>query len=245
MILEVDVGNSALKWRVINAQGDVLARGRSLLTASNMLYELSVEFPSVRVARVSCVAKADVRERLGACIFDLWGVRSRFAETKKWFSGLSIAYDAPARLGVDRWLAMLAAFHEVGGPVCVFDCGSAVTVDSVEAGGVHKGGYIVPGLRMQRDALLNSTGQIRIEKAVDDSSLGWGASTEEAVGYGVTRMVSGFIDELVDELLANKMPPSLFLTGGDAPLLFPLLKHSSLFEVRPELVMDGLVVALP
>lgn len=245
MILEVDVGNSALKWRVVCPQRGVLARGRSFLTDSHLLSEAALAFPCLQVARLSCVAGAAIREKLAQCILDLWGVQGRFAETKKSFVGLNVVYDDPLRLGVDRWLAMLAAFQEVAGAVCIFDCGSAVTVDFVAENGVHKGGYIVPGLRMQRNALLRNTGQIQIEKSVDEGSLNWGVSTEQAVGFGVVRMVAAFIDAVVDELLVAERPVVLFLTGGDAGKLLPLLRHASLFEVRSELVMDGLSVALP
>jgi len=246
MILEVDVGNSALKWRIVNDQADIVARGRSLLSSNNMLVEVAVRFPELQSARLSCVANVDVRNSLSKCIFELWGIQGEFAETKKSFSGLTVVYDDPARLGVDRWLAMLAAFHEVAGPVCVFDCGSAVTVDLVGFNGAHRGGYIVPGLRMQQDVLLAATGQIRIEQDVADTLCAWGASTEQAVNFGVARMVAGFIDGIVDELIVgNESPTAMFLTGGDASVLLPFLKHAELFEIRPELVMNGLAVALP
>lgn len=245
MILEIDVGNSALKWRVVDAQECILGKGRSLLTGINMLGEVSLNYPLVKLARISCVASAEVRQKLAQEVFDLWGVEGRFAETKKSFAGLRVAYVDPARLGVDRWVAMLAAIQEAAGPVCVFDCGSAITVDLVEEKGLHKGGYIVPGLGMQRESLLSNTGQIRVEKLVNAESFGWGVSTEEAIELGLSRMVAGFIDGVVDELLERRVVPVLFLTGGDAELLLPLLKYASLFKVRPKLVLDGLRIALP
>lgn len=243
MILEVDGGNSALKWRVIDSRGGILGRGRSLLSDNNMLNRLAQQFPQVQLVRLSCVASEDVRQSLAQRIFDLWALEGRFAETKKSFAGLTVVYDDAGRLGVDRWLAMLAAFHETAGPVCVFDCGSAITVDLVVEKGVHKGGYIIPGIKMQRDALLENTELIRIEKALESHNFGWGCSTEEAVNFGISRMVAGFIDSIVDELLLSGPLPALFLTGGDAALLMPLLKHAVLFELRSELVLDGLQVA--
>ncbi|MEH6359040.1 MAG: type III pantothenate kinase [Pseudomonadales bacterium] len=245
MILEIDVGNSALKWRVVDTQGCALDKGRSLLASINMLGEVSLNYPFVKLARISCVASAEVRQKLAQEVFDLWGIEGRFAETKKSYAGLSIAYVDPARLGVDRWVAMLAAHREAAGPVCVFDCGSAITVDLVEEKGLHKGGYIVPGLGMQRESLLRNTGQIRVEALVSADRFGWGVSTEEAIDFGLSRMVAGFIDDIVGELLERRVMPVLFLTGGDAELLLPLLKHALLFKLRPELVLDGLRVALP
>lgn len=245
MILEIDAGNTALKWRVVDANGDVRTEGRSSLSADNLFARLAVEFPCLQKARLSCVANTDIRTGLVEAVFDSWGARTQLAETQKLFAGLTIAYSDPSRLGVDRWLAMLAARREVTGPVCVFDCGSAVTVDLVEGNGKHRGGYIVPGLNMQRNTLLSSTGQIRIEHAVDYQHGAWGCSTEEAVSFGVARMVAGFVDTIAAELLASDAPPTLLLTGGDADLLLPLLENAALFEVRPALVMDGLAIALP
>ena len=47
--------------------------------------------------------------------------------------GVRNGYQEPHSLGVDRWLAMIAAFAEIGGPCCIADCGTAVTIDLVTA----------------------------------------------------------------------------------------------------------------
>ena len=49
-------------------------------------------------------------------------------------------------LGVDRFLAMLAALERFpNSPLLVIDAGSAVTFDVIDAKGMHQGGLIMPG----------------------------------------------------------------------------------------------------
>ena len=56
-------------------------------------------------------------------------------------------------MGADRWHAMLAGWVRCKASFAVVDAGSAVTVDYVNAGGRHLGGYILPGLQMMRRSL--------------------------------------------------------------------------------------------
>ena len=60
--------------------------------------------------------------------------------------GLRNGYRDPAQLGVDRWLAMCAAWQQFPGSLCVVDAGTAVTIDVVAADGAHSGGLILPGV---------------------------------------------------------------------------------------------------
>jgi len=245
MILEIDAGNTALKWRVLGVNSRVVDRGSFPFDDEQALSGIADRFPGINASRLSCVAKAQVREKLSEQILTRWGVAVAVAQTKRCFEGLTVVYDDPQRLGVDRWLAMLAAKKEVDGAVCVIDCGSAVTVDMVASDGRHAGGYIVPGLAMQKKTLLSNTGQIRIETEVADRADAWGCSTEQAVSFGVVRMVVSFIDAIVDQLRTEDVGLALFLTGGDAEALLPLVKYRDLFCYRPELVLDGLAIALP
>lgn len=243
MILEVDVGNTALKWRVIDALLQAVAEGVCAKEV-DFLDRLRCQFDALSAVRISCVAKETISKALCERVLQLWGVSARLARTRKSFAGLTVAYSDPSRLGVDRWLAMLAAYKQAGRAVCVIDCGSAVTVDLVDDEGMHQGGYIVPGLAMQRSVLQQSTGQIRVEYEVEAGCHSWGGSTEEAVNFGVLRMVVSFIDAIVDEAMRGGIKPRCYMTGGDAGTLLPLIAHNEYFELRPQLVMDGLAIAL-
>lgn len=242
MILEIDVGNTRLKWRVLAADFDCLERGDSAGELA-FLAELYDRFPAVKRARIACVARESVVDELDEAISALWGVPVWVAATKMTHAGLQVAYKDPTRLGVDRWLAMLAGYKKAEGAVCVVDCGSAITVDWVDSVGRHQGGYIVPGIEMQEKMLLKATGQIRLEQPVRESDLSWGCNTEEAVSFGVLRQVASFIDGIVTELSVSGDALTFFIAGGDAEALLSVMTASKKFECCPELVMDGLGVA--
>ncbi|MDP1069535.1 type III pantothenate kinase, partial [Klebsiella pneumoniae] len=75
------------------------------------------------------------------------------------------------RMGVDRWLAMLAAWQRVGQSCWVVDCGSAITLDLLDAEGRHQGGYILPGLRLMQQSLLGNTAEVRVDRDVEHYSV--------------------------------------------------------------------------
>ena len=57
-------------------------------------------------------------------------------------------------------------------------------------------------------------------------------------------MLTAFVDAAIARLHRRSAPPVVvFLTGGDAPLLAPRLGVD--VRCEPELVLDGLAIALP
>ncbi len=59
--------------------------------------------------------------------------------------GIRNGYRKPETLGVDRWMAVVAAAHHHGMPVVVMDLGTATTLDAVDHERRHHGGLILPG----------------------------------------------------------------------------------------------------
>ena len=180
---------------------------------------------------------------MGAAVRDALGLETEFARSQAWAAGVRNAYAEPERLGVDRWLAMLAGFAEVGGAVCVLDCGSAITADLVDADGDHRGGYIVPGLAMMRASLLAETDRVRFGAAVTGTGGAPGHNTAEAVGGGTLLAAAGFLAAARARFARDCPGATVLLTGGDAQTIaacvdFPL-------QLRPQLVLDGLCRALP
>lgn len=200
----------------------------------------------IRVRVASVRSEAWVMD-LGERVHAVWSVGIEVARSAARVAGVTSAYREPATLGVDRWLAILAARAKCSGLCVVIDCGTALTMDIVEAGGRHRGGYIVPGLALQWRA-LEGTARIRLsgrDAGVSDTDSSPGRSTQEAVRHGSVAMVSGWLvnDEAVRQAGSEQ---GLFVAGGDAGLLVPGLQKAGL-EVRrePDLVLDGLALALP
>jgi len=239
-MLELDVGNTRIKWRRLGSQGESVASG--IEAGKGGVFEFLAETSAPSRVRISCVRDQVFRAELVSAIESCWGLVPEFAESLAGYAGLSNAYVMPERLGVDRWLAMLAAKELASGKFCVLDAGSALTLDFVEAGGRHLGGYIVPGLSMQKRVLLQNTA-IRIPEFDASAELAPGRSTEAAILNGVMGMAVAWIAEECRDHLGGG---ELFVTGGDALLLMGYLQKKGIScSLVPELVMDGLSIALP
>lgn len=245
MILELDIGNTRVKWRLIDRAGQPVDTGA--VAALDQLPG-ALAGRALERARVACVRPGELVPIVAEILRSGWGIEPEVARVQRVCGGVTVAYRDPQRLGVDRWLTLLAAHRLSAGAAVIVDCGTAMTVDLLTAGGEHLGGYIVPGLRLGPLALTEHTA-IRLESeprwAVDP-----GTSTEEAIYHGVLLMLSSLLNAtLARELprLAGPQDPVLFLTGGDAPLLRPLLSVDHRFDIRETsgLVFEGLGIALP
>ena len=130
--------------------------------------------------RVANVGGAEAAQQLTRWAQAHWGLTPGYAESLPALAGVTNGYREPARLGVDRWLALLAAWQELHAGAILVSAGTALTIDVLQDNGQHGGGYIVPGLRLMRDALIAGTSGVRPE--IDSvTSLAPGHSTTEAV----------------------------------------------------------------
>ena len=235
--LDLDIGNSRTKWRASGASGSLKSpRIPSLADA--------VERPH-RV-RVSAVAGA--RERIAATVEARFGVVPEFAEVGRELAGVVCCYDDPKRLGIDRWLALAAAWQCVQDAVAVVDAGTAITVDLVDGKGRHQGGYIVPGIGLMRRSLAGKTRDLRLpQSSANPDRDGFpppGKSTDAAIAGGTLAMAIGFVDSVLARFAAaSRSGTTTFLCGGDAHLLQRRLASPT--RVAPNLVLDGLAIALP
>ncbi|MCH8545079.1 MAG: type III pantothenate kinase [Alcanivorax sp.] len=239
MRLFLDIGNTAMKWRAYDAQGVRTQGGRAHQRDWALLAEeLAAACPEpVTALWVASVAGREGDAVLAAVLEDALHCTPGFYYSPARDAGVTNAYAEPERLGVDRWLAVVEAWHRHGASIIV-DCGSALTVDAVNAGGQHLGGYIVPGLTMLKGSLSRGTAQVRVTDQVDHS-LAPGCSTSAGVENGVLRMSVAFIADTVVELRKTlDDTDSVYLTGGDARVLQPFLPPPMHHD--PDLVLDGL-----
>ncbi|MFT5484182.1 MAG: type III pantothenate kinase [Halieaceae bacterium] len=233
MILDIDVGNTRVKWRL--GTGDAAIRGWYLRGDAANFAEAK---PAA--VRVSSVAGEIFEGELSEALQTRWGVVPWFARTPAQAHGLTNSYDDPTRMGVDRWLAMLAAWKRSGGPVCVVDAGSALTIDLVAADGVHRGGYIIPGCQTMQRSLLAGTDRVRFD-GFAPVSLEPGTSTATAVGHGVLLAIVGSIELALARATASGESYTTIVCGGDGEAVAGLL--SGAVDFAPDLVFDGLDLA--
>ncbi len=211
MILELDAGNSRVKWRFLGGGGDVVQRG-GCATSEFFLLDRAEKWQRPDRLRAASVCGPEFAAQLKGDSMLLWGIEPEFADSSSYCAGVSNGYEVPSSLGVDRWLGILAAYNDCRVGCCVVDAGSALTLDVVSVVGRHQGGYIVPGISFQRRKLEEAT-SIRLPEKLDWSSVQLGTSTNSAVHNGILSMVS---DWIVSQSLDRGQ---LYLTGGDAQVL--------------------------
>lgn len=245
MLLELDLGNTRAKWRLLEA-GHPVARGTLDITSMSQ-GRLPPQWLSAGVRRIRAanVAGAPVGECLSRLLREALGLEPEFARVQRQCAGVTCGYRDPGQLGVDRWLAVLAAHRRDPSPALVVDCGSAVTLDLLGAGGQHLGGYILPGLELMRRALFADTDAVKVEGGFTAGmSLEPGVTTEEAVSRGLPAMVLGAMDRALGHLRQREeVEPLLWLTGGDGAFFADLLDGDC--ELLPELVFEGLALSNP
>lgn len=248
MNLLLDIGNTSLRW-ALEADGrlgpmtavrhgrgvplDLLAAWEGLERPARVLVS-NVGGPAVALA-VTRVVRA------------YWGRESEFIATCRDCLGLRVAYAEPARLGVDRWLALLATAGsgDAEAGAVILDAGTAATIDVLAPGGQHLGGLILPGLAMMRDSLLAGT-HIPADASASAAEP-WAADTGAAIAGGGLYALAALVERvhqcLRERLAQAAWPPDrapvLVVTGGDGPRIGPLIGRP--FELIPDLVLRGLV----
>ena len=242
--LLLDVGNSRLKWGVLDdgeirrtghiSQDDIREQGLSVLTT---------RLPRrVDAVYASNVAGTSFATRLSGVIGMHCNVDVRFARSEKRGWGVTNSYRQPRRLGVDRWVAMIGARAEVGATCLVVDAGTAVTIDAIDEDGAHLGGQIIPGIETMLNALSSATSDIPLVKASGKSSKDrlkiFGRNTSAAVREGAENAITGAVERAYRTLKAYTHTPTIVLTGGGASRILGALEQPALH--RPHLVLNGL-----
>lgn len=236
MNLVFDLGNSRLKWACAD---DRLQGGGAIAYSDELGSVLDATFaaqaPPMRVLAVS-VAGNDRTQALAHWVQARWGRALETLTAQSAQCGVTNRYQEPEQLGADRWAALIAARARQPEAVCVVDCGTAVTVDALDANGVFRGGVILPGLALQHAALRRGTAGIWNTDGAGASCLA--QNTGAAVAAGVLYGLAGAIDRVLDEqAIALGQSPQVLITGGDAAVLAPHLRHATV-EV-PQLVLEG------
>ena len=234
MKLLIDIGKTRLKW--------ALARDGAMVEAGAVAHDgapadVLERLPAAAVEAVwiAHVTGAELETRLGATVRNRYAVDPQYARSQAQWRGLRSAYDQPERLGIDRWLVMVAAWARRQGACCVVDAGTALTADCIDAQGQHQGGFIAAGLLTQQRAVLGAT-RFATRAAERRYDGGLGQDTEACVRQGAMLACLGAIDRAL--ALAGPDAQRL-ITGGDAQTLLAQLPTG--WQYRPDLVLEGLL----
>jgi type III pantothenate kinase len=245
MVVLVDIGNTRIKWASL-VGGKLTSRGtavhRDALDAAMAAFAAALP-PQPRII-ASNVAGAAVQDRLEALVAARPGASLELVATSAERFGVRCAYADPSRLGVDRWVGVLAAHHAARGPVCVLSGGTAVTFDAVDAAGEHLGGLILPGAGLLAAALDRNTSNIGRTAPATKVARGLellGRTTDAAVGNGAWLALGAALDRAIATVAhALAATPVVYLTGGDAEALRGWLETR--VELRADLVLEGLAL---
>jgi type III pantothenate kinase len=164
-------------------------------------------------------------------------------ETSEHECGVTNGYNNPKQLGIDRWLALIAAHDLAKGNLCVIDCGTAVTLDVLSETGHHLGGLIMPGTTMMYNALLKDTYAL-----APLSTIHYPLSTIHILAYdtqsgivlGTLYAVIGWVEYIFNRFKQEGKELTLILTGGNSVEIIRLLSSPCLHI--PDLVLQGLAV---
>lgn len=239
MKLLIDLGNTSIRIGQATAAADLVLL-HSLQHAGHSLNAVLAGRPipavieSVHVASVAAQASNDA---LDAWLLSQGLPAPDYAHSVAGLCGVNNSYAEPQRLGVDRWLAVIAAHKQAPGAACVVDAGTAVTVDVVDAQGQHLGGLIAPGVHSQRRSMASGTGQVRPRDYPEGLQL-LGQSSEQALAWGSLHSVVALVETLRRELHQQHGVAHWYLTGGEAGILLPQL--STGWQHCPNLVLEGL-----
>lgn len=233
--LWIDLGNTRLKYWLTEGS-TLIASGAELHLQSpaDLLLGLVDRFGGYQPAfvGVSSVLDSQANLRIKNSLASL-NTPIEFAQVLKTSHGLITGYDQVEKLGIDRWLQVLALSGQQKN-FCVVGCGTALTLDLLDDQH-HLGGYILPSFYLQREALAQGTRRVQVPDGAF-SDLSAGRNTQDAVHHGILLGLVGAIEKLV------RAEPNreLVLTGGDAELIQGFLDVSNVVRVEEDLLLKGL-----
>lgn len=234
-VLIIDAGNTSVKWaafedntliciaRDIQDEIDIIAdeaEGRLLSFIPDNIY-----FASVRNTEQEKELTLFIQQQyVGANFHKL--------KSQEYSCGVTNAYDDVSRLGVDRWLTVLAAFDNTQDTV-VIDAGTALKVEFIPADGRYQGGYIVPGQAMMESMLVANTGKIRFNDADLMNYQGLINNTGLAVHLGCWEMTLALVERVYKQHAGKRF----IFTGGNGEKIMQTLNLTAKYE--PNLVVEG------
>lgn len=238
MKLLVDIGNSYLKW-ICEQEGQLQLLHSCDYRQDSSFQSLIADWKQLPVPDllvIACVAQSQRLAEISHLAQRLWpDLPIMIPQSQPAQAGVVNAYPQAGKLGVDRWLVLLAAQHFYPGDTCIVDCGTAITLDFLNANGQHLGGLISPGLGLMQKALLENTAALNLAAKPEQLSLA--DNTGDAIANGTLSAALGLIETALQRF--GRMD-TVLITGGDASLIAQHLPVS--YQLDPLLLFKGLVL---
>jgi type III pantothenate kinase len=243
--LALDVGNTRLKWAHYAAPvvgSPLLAHGAVFLENIDKLADEEWRDLPAPSLIVGCIVAGDAVKRRVEEQMEAWDVVPRWVVPSAQEAGVTNGYDHPARLGADRWVAMIGARHRllargIKKPCVVVMVGTAVTVEAIDASGKFLGGIILPGHGIMLRALESGTAGLHVPTGeVKD----FPTNTSDALTSGGTFAIAGAVQRMVDNTTRHcGEVPECIMTGGAGWKMAPSMSIE--VELVEGLIFDGLL----
>lgn len=229
-----DLGNTRLKRAPLDADGSGAVAAFAHRDGA-LDPEWATALPSrIDVAWVASVGPAALRASLLQALVPR-AARVVEVRVERMVADVRIGYGDPSKLGVDRALAMVGARGRTDGWALVVGVGTAMTIDLLDADGLHHGGAIAPSPTLMREALHARAPQLPAEGGDPGD---FATATVDALAAGCLGAALGLVARSADMATARAgTRPRILLHGGGAEALLPHLADA---VHAPALVMEGL-----
>ena len=245
-LLAIDVGNTRLKWALyerpdVNAR--LVAHGVQFLENIETLAEGDWSRLPAPTRVLGCVVAGEAVRRRVEEQLELWDVAPQWVVSSGAEAGLVNGYDHPARLGSDRWVAMIGARQRLLGrgqrrPCVLVMVGTAVTVEAIDAEGRFLGGIILPGHGIMLRALESGTAGLHVPTGAVTP---FPKNTSDALTSGGTYAIAGAVERMYQHLYLHcSMEPACIMAGGAGWKMVPSMTRP--FELVDNLIFEGLLV---
>lgn len=244
MKLFIDIGNTRLKW-MLYEDADTLVTGA--WTHGDVPEQMTIwRGLDLQGAWLASVAQESLAAQVSDFLMAM-GVAVQRVATQPEQAGVVNAYADYRKLGVDRWLSLLAARQHIPGRAVVVSVGTAMTIDVLEPSGQHRGGLILPGLRLMRESLSQGASLLPLVKGGH-----WqlGTSTEAAIAGGTLGALTSTLEAVLAEYLPSDEGGTseegyCVITGGDGELVYNALADTwqQCASLEPDWIFSGLLIA--
>lgn len=251
--LLIDAGNTRIKWAVLR-DGRLGAQQAVATSDTGALASAIARGPRLDRVVAASVAGAKAEGLLRAALRRAGAPEPEFLHSSAEAAGVRNGYRHAARLGDDRWIGAVAAWHLAGcyRAVCAVSIGTALTIDVVDCDGRHRGGLIAPGPTLMLQSLLRDTAGIaprarasgrtrRTSTAAEPRLPMLADDTGTAIELGCLCAAAALVDRTITDVTRTlRGRPVVFLTGGGADAVAPLLRSAC--KHREDLVLRGLAI---
>jgi type III pantothenate kinase len=235
-VLVMDAGNTRIKWGLHDGAG-WSASGAVATSEAHALPAALADLPMAPSRLLaSNVAGPAARAAIETAARSL-GIAAVFLRPAERCCGVRNGYRDPARLGADRWAALVGARARTGAACVVANAGTAITVDALDRDGLFIGGLILPGVELMLRSLAGGTADLHDERGAFAE---FPVTTADAMTSGALCAAAGAVRAMIEHLQRRDgEAPALLLTGGGAAAIEPRLPGGALLV--PRLVLEGLV----